>query len=249
MSKASDKHDALELQGEEQANVFVALGKSVQEKPLHYAGAALFIVAVVVFTALYTISNGLKAREVSSEYAQAILLEDPAERAAALDGLASGNGDLSPRALYLQGEAYLLAGDHDAAKAAFTKLRESYADFEFVPDAVEGLGFISEDQGNTGEAATIYREVYAKWPDSPAGRRQPFNIARCLEEEDAIEEAIEAYREQLEVFPGSTVAFEAQQRLVALRTSHPDLFDDPLETLNADAALDAAEAVDVLETE
>ena len=102
----------------------------------------------------------------------------------------------------MRGEALLSVRDYPAATTAFTELRETYPNFPFVPDAVEGLGFVEEDQGNTDAAVDVYREVIEKWPNTPAGRRQPFNIARCLESSDDVEGAVQYYREQLAVFPG-----------------------------------------------
>ena len=215
-------------QQEEQSNPFQALWKHMQANPFHYIGGGGFVMAVLLFTGLYQIAEESNDRHLASAYAEAVLREDPEERAEALAPLAAENTHIAPYALYMRGEALLSVRDYPAATAAFTELRETYPDFPFVPDAVEGLGFVEEDQGNTDAAVDVYREVFEKWPNTPAGRRQPFNIARCLESSDDVEGAVEYYREQLEVFPGSTVGIAAQQRLIALRSTHPDLFEDEL---------------------
>ena len=200
----------------------------VQTNPFQYLGSIAFIVAVLLFTALYRASSETRDREMASEYARAVLIEDPAERAEALSAIAEKKNRLAPRALYLRGEALIGTRQFDDAVDAFTELRESYPDFEFVPDAVEGLAFVEEDRGNTGAALGIYREVLAKWPDTPAGRRQPLNIARCLEETGDFAGAVQSYRDQLAVFPGSIVALESQQKLTELRETHPELFENDL---------------------
>jgi len=213
---------------EDGKNVALALWKHVQDNTSQYLGGAAFIIAVLVFTGLYGLMTESRDRELSSAYAEAILLEDPTERAEALATLAAGKTRLTPHALYMRGEALLSIRDYAAATEAFSTLRETYPDFQFVPDAVEGLGFVQEDQGNTEAALAVYREVLEKWPDTPAGRRQPFNIARCYENSGDFEQAVHFYREQFELFPGSSVSIQAQQRLFTLRATQPDLFEDEL---------------------
>lgn len=226
---------------EQSKNVALALWKHLQDNLLQYLGGAAFIVAVLVFTGLYRLTTETKDRELSSAYAKAILLEDAAERAEALATLAAGNTRLTPHALYMRGEALLSTRDYPAATEAFSTLRETYPDFKFVPDAVEGLGFVQEDQGNTEAALAVYREVRDKWPDTPAGRRQAFNIARCYENSGDFEQAIQFYREQFETFPGSSVALQAQQRLLTLRATQPDLFEDELADTPAQTADEQSE--------
>ena len=213
---------------DESKSVVLALWKHLQDNRFQYIGGAAFIVAVLAFTGIYRLAAQSKDRELSSTYAVAVLIEDPEERAEALAPLAADKTRLTPHALYMRGEALLSVRDHAGATEAFSKLRETYPDFQFLPDAVEGLGFVEEDQGNTEAALAVYREVLEKWPDTPAGRRQAFNIARCYENSGDTEEAIRFYREQFEVFPGSSVGLEAQQRLLALRAKHPELFEDGL---------------------
>ncbi len=215
---------------ENRGNPLESILTNLRDNLLYYLGGAGFIVAVLLITGFYRLASESKERELSSEYASAVLLENPAERAEALAPLASKRSTFSARALYLRGEALISASDYDNAAAAFTKLRETYPDFQHVPDAVEGLGFIEEDQDNTDAALAIYREVLSKWPNSPAGRRQPFNIGRCLEETGKVQEAIASYRDQLSVFPGSSVSTEAQQRMAELRVSNPELFNDAIGT-------------------
>lgn len=217
-------------------NDIQALLSSVREHPFAYIAGVLFILAVLIAAGLYNLAQRTSHREVSSEYARALDKEDPADRAEALGPVAKANGYLAPEALYLQGAAYLEAGNYDAAQDTFRELRESHPDFKFVPDAVEGLGFIKEDQDDYTGARTIYEEVAQKWPDSFAAQRQPFNIGRCYENEGDLEAAIAQYRRQLEIFPGSTIAARAQQRLNDLRAEHPEMFEtETTETTEAPA--------------
>lgn len=205
-------------------NRLMAIVTHVQMNPWPYIGGIGFVLLVLVVTGFYRVSQASAYNTAADEFARALDLEGPAERATALGALAEEGTPLTARALYMQGEAALEAGDSEGAKAAFTKVREQFPDFKFVPESVEGLALITEDAGNFSAARGLYEEVVAKWPNSPAAKRQPFNIARCLEAEGQMAQAVERYRDQLEVFPGSSIAARAQIRLDELRVSNPELF-------------------------
>ncbi len=226
---------ALPADGEPEApkNDLTALIAHVQDRPGIYIGAIVFVLVVLAATGIYRAMQASALRTQSTEYARAIEKEDPAERSAAFAAVAQSSPQFAARALYLEGEAALDAGNYDAARAAFTKLRETHPGFEFVPDAVEGLGFIEEDSGDYATARKFYDEVAAKWPDSAAAKRQPYNLARCYEGEANLSAAIEQYRKQLEMFPGSTIAVRTQQRLDELRETNPELFADEQTVANS----------------
>lgn len=239
-----------QLPGETESSGDVqALLKSVKENPLLYAGGVAFLVAVVVAASLYRMSQNIDDRESASIYARALDVEDAAERAVALSELAEGNTTFAARALYLRGESYFAAGSFAEAQADFSRLRDEHSDFEFVPDAVEGLGNIEENEGRYDAALAYYREVGEKWPGTAAGMRQPMNMGRCLQDSGQFAEAVEQYRAQLELFPGTMAAMEAQQKLADLRTSHPELFEvevsepafDASSLLDADGAIELSE--------
>ncbi len=228
-------------------NDFRALIAHVQSNPWTYLGAAGFVVLVLIITGVYRLSQKSAMESAATELARALDVEDAVERAAALGKIADSGSPLAARALYLQGESELEVANYDGARNAFTALRESYPDYEFVPEAVEGLALIQEDAGNFSAARGIYEEVASKWPDSVAAQRQPFNIARCFEGEKNLTGAIEKYRNQLEVFPGSTIAVRAQQRLDQLRVEHPDLF--PADTAVLDTLQPAPESAPAANTD
>ncbi len=205
---------------------WTALVNHVQERPGVYIGAVAFVLLVLAATGVYRAVQASTMRSASTEYAKALEIEDAADRTAALAAVAESGSPFAAQALYLEGESALDHGDHAAARTAFQELRDRFPGFEFVPDAVEGLGFIEEDSGNFADARRMYEEVSSKWPESAAAVRQPYNLARCYEGESNLASAVEAYRKQLEAFPGSTVAMRAQQRLNELRDTNPELFAD-----------------------
>lgn len=231
MVTRTKKTGAGALYDEEPKGDFQALLRHMQENPLAYAASVIFVVVCGFLGVFYRMYSEENQREIGTRYAKAMELEEPGERAQALGELAASKSVLTPELLYMQGESAYKAEDHNLARAAFERLRSEYPDYEFVSDAVEGLGFISENKKKYQEALAAYEEVLSKWPASPSGLRQPLNIARCKEHLEDYEGAIAAYRDQLSIFPGSNTARRAQEALNRMRLSHGDLF----ETLDAQA--------------
>jgi len=211
-------------ESEEPKGDLAALLDHVMQNPLLYAAAIVFLVACALVGILYRVNISMKNQEIAATYARAIDLTDPAERAAALEGIASGGSTFAPLALYMRGEAALGSNDFDLARKSFEQLQANHPDFEQTPDAVEGVGFILEQQDDLEGALVKYQEIVAKWPNSFAGRRQQYNIGSCLEQLGKLMEAAQAYREQLQLFPSSSVALRAQQSIDRLRGSNPELF-------------------------
>ncbi len=83
-------------QEEEQSGQFQALWTHMRANPFLYIGGTGFVVAVLLFTALYQITVDLNNRQTSSAYAEAVLLEDPKERAEALAPLAAEETPITP---------------------------------------------------------------------------------------------------------------------------------------------------------
>jgi tetratricopeptide (TPR) repeat protein len=144
-------------------------------------------------------------------------LEEPAKVAAALEPLTEESTRTTPEVLYMLGETAYKAGDFEKAASAYKELRVKYPDSPFVPDAVEGLGYIEENALRYDEARAFYQEIIDNWPESFAAKRQQFNIGRCLERGGDANAAIEAYRAQTLTFPNSRVAMAAQTELERLQ--------------------------------
>lgn len=202
---------------------FRSLIQNVQENPGMYVASVVIVLGVFIGSALFRLNSDLKAQEQASVYAEAIDVEDPTERIAALGAVADSGSQYAAEARYLQGFTAMDTEDYATAEFAFTDLRENNADFKFAPDALEGLGSIREIEGDYAGAITFYTEVMTTWPDSFAARRQPFNIGQCHEKNGAIEEAVKAYQEQLAKFPGSYIAQRADVELNRLQAEDPGL--------------------------
>jgi tetratricopeptide (TPR) repeat protein len=196
----------------------------VKANPLMYGGGAAFLLLCILAGIVYRVSATEGSRDSATKIAKAVETEDPALRANELDQLAKSKGKVAAEALYLKGEAFLEAKEYDNARGAFDSVRSQYPDSAYAPNAVEGIGFISETNGKLEDAIASYKEVMEKWASSFAARRQQFNIGRCQEVLEKFPEAVAAYKDQKDSFPGSSVAKEADKALERLKKSHPDLF-------------------------
>lgn len=205
---------------------FAALVEQFKENPALYVGAAVFIVLCLVAGVLYRAHRESVERDLYTAYAEAIAKEDPAERLAALEPLVDANGpeEVMAEVVYVTAETAYWAQDLNKAKALYQRVRTEYPDSPYVPDAVEGLGYIAEDSDDLATALSTYQEIEQLWPTSFTARRQPLNKARVEEEQGNLEAAVQAYREQTTVFPESNVAREAQAALDRLGKSNPELF-------------------------
>lgn len=189
------------------------LADRIAENPLLYIGAILFVVVAGIAGWLIRMYQVSVDQEFATEYARALDQEDDAAVVTALEPLA----DEKPVALYMLAENAYKAGELDKAKEAYTRMREKYPESPYAADAVEGLGFIAELNGNYDEAKGFYQDVLDSWPDSFAAKRQQFNIGRCEEAAGNTEAAIDAYRAQTLAFPNSRVAARANSQLAMLQ--------------------------------
>lgn len=203
---------------------FQALWMHMQRHPGKWAAAVVFIAAVAAAAGAYRVFAANAEKDLVGRYAAALESEDPAARAEALAKIAAEKSRFSAEALYLQAESAYEARKFEDAKSAYQRLRETYPDFEFAPDAVEGIGYVEENAGRLDEARARYEEIMQSWPESFAAKRQPLNLARVLEKKGDFQAAVQSYRDQLNAFPGSNASRRAEEALARLRKSKPELF-------------------------
>ncbi|MBI4560282.1 MAG: tetratricopeptide repeat protein [Candidatus Hydrogenedentes bacterium] len=213
-----------------QKNDVIALLQHVRENPVLYATSTLFVLLAALAGLLYRVSAATKERTALTEYARALKSEDPKLRTTALEQVPASKGKLAAEVLYMTGEAAYQEGDYEKAKAAFERARNEYPDSPYAPDAMEGLGYIAENQEKYEDALALYKGIQEKWPASFTARRQSMNSARCQEHLGRLPEAVESYRQQVDAFPGSHLAQDAQAALDRLRKDHPDLFPEPAQS-------------------
>ena len=77
-------------------------------------------------------------------------------------------GEFSDNSQYWLGEAYKVNQDTKSARAAFTKLLETYPNSIKVPDALLKLGYIEFEQKNWAQAREYFTTVTLNYPDTTA---------------------------------------------------------------------------------
>ncbi|WP_374089112.1 tol-pal system protein YbgF [Methylomicrobium lacus] len=80
------------------------------------------------------------------------------------------SGPLSGNAQYWLGEAYRVNQDFSSARAAFTKVLDSYAGSPKVPDALLKLGYLEIDLNNKAKAREYLTRVSNDYPNTNAAR-------------------------------------------------------------------------------
>jgi len=200
------------------------LVEHVRQNPVLYGAGVLFVLLCIIAGVVFRSSGQQSQRSVMTAYARAIESDDAAKRVTELEPIVGGKGKTAAEALYVMGESAFEAKDYEKAKTAFERLRAEFSDSAYVPEAVEGLGYVAENGGQFEQALGYYKEILDKWPSSLAGRRQSLNIGRCQEQLGKLADAVSAYREQVDQFPGSSSEKAAQSALDRLEKAHPELF-------------------------
>lgn len=227
MAAKKRKKKALEeIEEAPKKNDWQALVAYVRENPVLSTVGTAFVLLCILAGLLYRANTTASEKEICSQYARALNIGGVALRAAQLAPLAETSSRWTPEAVYMMGEAAYGARDFEKAKTAFMRVRQEFPEARFTPDAVEGLGYIAENEEDYEGALAYYQEIHEKWPNSFAGVHQDLNIARCQERLGNLAEAVQAYQVQVDVFPDSTAATDAQQALDRLKTGHPDLFPE-----------------------
>lgn len=210
----------------------------VKENPMLYAAGVLFVIVCLLASVMYRAGVSRSRIEAATTYAKAMDNPDPVLRAGALKGVVEGGGLMAAQAAYMMGEAYYESGNADEAGKAWEQIRANYADSQYVPDAIEGLGNIAENKGDFNGALALYKEIREKHPESFTAVRQLYNIGRCQEALGQVKEAVASYQEQVTLLADSGVSAQAQAALDRLQKSNPDLF--PAQNIAATPAPDAA---------
>ena len=234
------------LHAHEAKNDWQRLIENIREYPVLWGAGVLFVVVCLVAGLAYRMSTANRTEDATTQFARAVNTEDAALRTTELEQL-SQRGALAADAVYLAGEAAYQAKDYAKAKAFFQRLRTDFPQSKFAPDAVEGLGFIAENEGDLDGALANYKEAIEKWPASVARRRQELNVARVQERKGNFKEAVDAYKFHSEHYPESVFMPEVNQAMDRLKQSHPELFPAEAEAAAVTEAAPEAAAAPAVE--
>jgi len=233
---------------------FEAVLDHVRENPLVYVAALVFTVVVAVAGVMYFSASEAARKDMATTFVEALLIDDPDERAAELARVAGElRGELAAEALYMAGEAAYRAGEFDQARSFYERVRAEHSGSTLVAAATEGLGYIQQEEGNHEAAMALFREVQNSHATSFEARRQWYNLGRAAEKAGDLDAAVGYYNDQIDGFPGSSIAQQAQAALDRLRRDHPGLVPDAFVldapagsgiTLDAPITLDERPALD-----
>ncbi|MCX5758697.1 MAG: tetratricopeptide repeat protein, partial [Candidatus Hydrogenedentes bacterium] len=173
------KKKAPDILEEAKKTDWVKLVEQVRKYPVLYGAGAAFVLLCIIAGSLYRSNVRATHESAIGQFARAMENEDPGVRAAALENAAKGKGEAASLALYMQGEAAFEAKQFDKAREAYERLRKEYPDSAKVPDAVEGLGNLAENDSQYDKALASYQEIVEKWPSTFVARRQELSIGRC----------------------------------------------------------------------
>ncbi|MBL7170973.1 MAG: outer membrane protein assembly factor BamD [Candidatus Omnitrophica bacterium] len=195
-----------------------------------------------VIEAEYRLGNLLLNREGGDTWQKIATFEGNYERAALVFEQAikiSPFNKRAPEMQYKSGDAYFKAKKYEEAITEYNKVLETYADSEWVDEAVFKLGFTAETQGlgtlydqvKTEEAITWYSRYLKEYPEGEkAGEAKErmgnlldrkfqkiYETGEYYEKEGEKESALIYYRRILKDFPGSTCAEKARKKIKALK--------------------------------
>lgn len=210
----------------------------VEENIKLYAVGALFVLICVAIGALIRINMIVKEEKVMTEYADASLETNVAERLEKYQAIGNNAGKWTAEVLYMTAETALEAGEIDTARQDFEKVLSDYGDSPYAAQATDGLAFLAWNDGRLEDAVKEYDKLVDQWPGEFVARRAYFSKGQVLEELGKTEDAIAAYRKQTTVFPESSVAQKAEDALKRLEEKFPELFPD--ETAEGEGDVPAA---------
>lgn len=243
---AMDRLQPQEPVGAEKPSDLDKVIASVKEHPLLYVSGILLIIAVGLGYMFYSTSAEARAQAEATQLVRAATEDEPEQRIPLLDAVAAESTALTPEAIYLKGETAFGLNDFETAQAAFERIVNEFPEFQFAPDALEGLGYIEETKGNYDEAIVHYLDVQVRYPGTYAARRQHYNLGRAYEAQGNYQEAINAFRRQIGEFPDSVVSGRAQHELHQYQASHPELFQQFEEELTPAPGAESAPEMEMV---
>lgn len=211
-----------------------------------YIAGAVFVALCIMIGVLIRISATLHEQEIMTRYTEAALVENAQERLEHYQAIRNSSGKWTPEVLYRMAETAIEAGDTQAAEDAFQSILTEYPDSDFAINASDGTAFLAWNRGDLEAALAGYEQLVQKWPGEFIARRKYNDIAKLQEALERPADAIAAYRKQLEAFPNSTAAQQAEQALTALREKHPDLFPAEGESETSDPAMATDDAANTM---
>lgn len=119
-------------------------------------------------------------------------------------------------ALFYVGNVLYTTGNFQEAEARFKEYLKKYPRKYLAPFACENAGYCWEQQDNSEKAREYYMMLKDKYSDSSLAGRAGIDLGRLFEQENRMQEAIEAYRDVSTYASGTKWEQSAQMRIAYL---------------------------------
>ena len=110
------------------------------------------------------------------------------------------NTSLSDQYYYEIADCYFRLKNYSQARIELEILLENYPDSELIPEVLLRKGEFLLLEGLESAAQQDWQSLIEQYPDSPLQLQARFNLAKLLEENGSLDEALQRYR-QIEGFP------------------------------------------------
>ncbi len=121
-------------------------------------------------------------------------------------------------ALYYQAMSAWRQNDYAGAEAAWRRYLEEYGDDELISAvSTAGLALWSEQHGDYGSAARLFRKAATMTSENFWASRHLFQSALCLQEAERLEEALETLEQIQEQYPESPEARDIEMYMEQIK--------------------------------
>ena len=118
-------------------------------------------------------------------------LDDQLQAISAYQRLIEEGGEEVDRFQYEVADSYFRLNNFEQARIEFENLMLDHPGSTLLPEVQFRLAVVNVLEGNLERAMAAYREVTARWPQSPYAVEAQFGLAGVLEERERLREALE----------------------------------------------------------
>jgi TolA-binding protein len=118
-------------------------------------------------------------------------LDDQLQAIAAFQRLIEAGGEEADRFQYEVADSYFRLNNFEQARIEFETLLRDYPTSALLAEVQFRLAMVNVLEGDLERAMAAYREVPARWPQSPYAIEAQFGLAGVLEERERLREALD----------------------------------------------------------
>lgn len=141
-------------------------------------------------------------------------LDDQARAISAYQRLLDDAGDEADRVQYEVADSYFRLNNFEQTRIEFENLMRNYPASLLLPEVQYRIAVTLALEGDFNGAIAAYREVPARWPQSPYALEASYGLAGVLEERERLQEALTLLKELQGRYPNQDAL---ERRLEKLR--------------------------------